>query len=280
MVFGCVSSEDDVMPPHFFREGLRLTSDGYVELLNTVVKPWIRRAADGRPYVWQQDSAPCHTSGKNQKWLSENFYDSTSPNVWPPNSPDPNPMDYFVWGAVEKDTDRPPSNTKAQFIKMKVFAALPRETVASACSEAGLKPASPGGPPRPPASFTREVIPRIASRIFSGLRGGVHVRVASIATARATGVVASSASPRLARDGPLRRVPGAWADLREYSPMTSGLHPPASNGTGVVHETQEEEVKVLPLQPQLRTDRKTVKPYYNLPHILSATIDSNRVGNI
>ncbi|KAL1109914.1 hypothetical protein AAG570_014148 [Ranatra chinensis] len=67
----------DVMPPHFFQEGLRLTSDDYVELLNTVVKPWTRRVANGRPYVRQQDSAPCHTSGKSQKWLSEHF--TTSP---------------------------------------------------------------------------------------------------------------------------------------------------------------------------------------------------------
>ena len=81
MVYGCVSSEGDVMPPHFFREGLRLNSDGYVELLNTVVKPWITRVANGRPYVWQQDSAPCHTSGKSEKWLTENFYDFTSTNV-------------------------------------------------------------------------------------------------------------------------------------------------------------------------------------------------------
>ena len=39
MVFGCVSCESDVMPPHFFREGLKLNSDAYVELLITVVKP-------------------------------------------------------------------------------------------------------------------------------------------------------------------------------------------------------------------------------------------------
>ena len=44
------------MPPHFFREGLRLNSDAYVELLITVVMPWITRVANGRPYVWQQDS--------------------------------------------------------------------------------------------------------------------------------------------------------------------------------------------------------------------------------
>ncbi|KAL1130046.1 hypothetical protein AAG570_012989 [Ranatra chinensis] len=94
-------------------EGLRLNSDGYVELLNTVVKPWIRRLANGRPYVWQQDSAPCHISGKMQKWLSENFYDFAIPNVWPPNSPDLNPMDYFVWGAFEKYTNRTPISCSA-----------------------------------------------------------------------------------------------------------------------------------------------------------------------
>ena len=39
------------MPPHFFRKGLRLNSDAYVVLLITVVKPWITRVANGRPYV-------------------------------------------------------------------------------------------------------------------------------------------------------------------------------------------------------------------------------------
>ena len=111
-------------------------SDAYVELLNTVVRPWITRVANGRPYACQQDSAPCHTSGKCQKWLSANFYDYTSPTVWPPNSPDLNPMDYYVWEAVEEDTNRRASTTKAQLIdKIKVvFFNFPRETVTSVCS--------------------------------------------------------------------------------------------------------------------------------------------------
>ena len=29
-------------------------------------------------------------------WLSENFHDHMTPNMWPPNSPDFNPMDYYV----------------------------------------------------------------------------------------------------------------------------------------------------------------------------------------
>ena len=102
-------------------------SDAYVELLNTVVQPWITKVANGRPNVWQQDSAPCHTSGKSKKWLSARFYDYTSPNVWPPNSPDLNTMDYYVCGAVEKDTNCHASTTKSQLIdRIKVvFETLP-----------------------------------------------------------------------------------------------------------------------------------------------------------
>ena len=104
------------MPQRFVFEGLRLNSDDYVELLITVVKPWITRVANGRSYVWQQDSTPCHTSGKSQQWLSSNFCDFNSPNVWPPNSPDVNPMDYYVWDAVEKYANCRASTTKAQLI--------------------------------------------------------------------------------------------------------------------------------------------------------------------
>ena len=49
---------------HFFREGIRLNSDAYVELLTTVVNPWIAIVANGRPYVWQQVSAPATLLGK------------------------------------------------------------------------------------------------------------------------------------------------------------------------------------------------------------------------
>ena len=124
------------MPPHFFRERLKLNSDTYVELIITVVKPWITRVANGRPCVWQQGTTPYHTSGKGKKCFSANFYDYTSPNVLSPNSQDLNPMDYYVWGAVEKDANRRTSTTKAQLIdRMKaVFETLPRESVASACS--------------------------------------------------------------------------------------------------------------------------------------------------
>ena len=104
-------------------------------IMLTVAKPWITRVANDRSYVWQQDSAPCHTSRKRQKQLSANFYDFTSTNVWPPNFPDLNPMDYYVWGAVKKDSNHCASTTKPQLIERikAAFEAFPQEIVKSAC---------------------------------------------------------------------------------------------------------------------------------------------------
>ena len=102
MVFGVISCEGDVMPPHFFSENVKLNTDGYIHVLSEVVKPWINHVvAAGRPYVWQQDSALCHTSWKTQAWLSQNFVNHTSPDIWPPSSPDCYPFDFFVWGMVK-----------------------------------------------------------------------------------------------------------------------------------------------------------------------------------
>ena len=52
----------------------------------------------------------------------------------PPNSPDLNPMDYYVYGAVEKDTNHLASTTNAHLIdRIKVvFETLSLQTVTSA----------------------------------------------------------------------------------------------------------------------------------------------------
>lgn len=47
MAFECVSSDGDAMQHHIFEEALRLSSGDYVELLDTVVKPWLERVSAG-----------------------------------------------------------------------------------------------------------------------------------------------------------------------------------------------------------------------------------------
>ena len=64
IAFGVVSSEGHIMPPHIFEVGLK-----------SVVIPWCNQVAGGRPWVWQQDSAPAHKSKETQTWLQKKCYD-------------------------------------------------------------------------------------------------------------------------------------------------------------------------------------------------------------
>ena len=75
-----------------------MNTEEYPKVMKDVIKPWMDRVANGRPYVFQQDSAPDHASKKTQAWLIQNLPHHWSPDVWPPNSPDLNPLAYFVWG--------------------------------------------------------------------------------------------------------------------------------------------------------------------------------------
>ena len=60
-----------------------------------------------------------------------------SKSIRPPSSPDPNPLDYFVWLYVENITNMTSHNTKASLIAgiCWVFADLPLALVEKACSQ-------------------------------------------------------------------------------------------------------------------------------------------------
>ena len=66
MVFGVVSSEGHIMPPHIFEVSLKVNTKVYLDELKSMVIPWCNQVAGGRPGVWQQDSAPAHKSKETQ----------------------------------------------------------------------------------------------------------------------------------------------------------------------------------------------------------------------
>lgn len=35
--------------------------------------------------------------------MAENFHEHITPNIWPPNSADPNPLDYYVLSVIESE---------------------------------------------------------------------------------------------------------------------------------------------------------------------------------
>ncbi|QQP48999.1 Putative transposable element [Caligus rogercresseyi] len=88
MMLGIVASTGDKMPPIWFPTGYRLTGADYLELLKT-----------------KQDGAPAHTCKAVQDWMETNmkFWPKT---MWPPQSPDLNPLDFSFWWHVESQACR------------------------------------------------------------------------------------------------------------------------------------------------------------------------------
>ena len=87
MVFGVVSNEDHIMPPHIFEVGLKVNTKVYLDVLKSVVILLCNQVAGGRLWVWQQDSAPAHKSNETQAWLQKECHDFVPFFHWPPSSP-------------------------------------------------------------------------------------------------------------------------------------------------------------------------------------------------
>ena len=89
MVFGVVSSEGHIMPPHIFEVSLKVNTQVYLDVLKSVVIPWCNQVAGGRPWVLQKESVPAHKSKVTQVWLQKECYDfvlfchwSPPPSTW------------------------------------------------------------------------------------------------------------------------------------------------------------------------------------------------------
>ena len=137
MVFGVLSSEGHIMPPHIFKVSLKVNTKAYLDVLKSVVIPWCNQVAGGRPWLWQQDSVPAHKSKETKGWLQKECYDFVPFSHCPPFSPDLNPLDYFIWSYIKNITNMTSHNTKASLIAaiQRIFAELPPVLVEKACSQ-------------------------------------------------------------------------------------------------------------------------------------------------
>jgi hypothetical protein len=86
----------------FVEPGTKVNCQYYREfLLSDQLLPAIRRIA-GDVYTFQQDSAPAHRARETIALLQRETPDFISPELWPPNSPDLNPVDYRIWGILQE----------------------------------------------------------------------------------------------------------------------------------------------------------------------------------
>ena len=102
ITLGVICSNGKVMPPIFFNPKEREGVTGTVRCCLTQSSPGWRLRLKGAPYIFQQDSAPSHTTIKTQKLLRSKKVTFWAPEMWPPNPPDLNPMDFFFKGELER----------------------------------------------------------------------------------------------------------------------------------------------------------------------------------
>jgi hypothetical protein len=83
--------------------GVRLTGERYLnEVLIPMLLPDCLRIFGDEEWCLIQDSAPCHRANIVQCWIEAEIPHFIRHNEWPPNSPDLNPMDFFVWGKLHQ----------------------------------------------------------------------------------------------------------------------------------------------------------------------------------
>jgi hypothetical protein len=86
----------------FVEPGAKVNGAYYRDVLLTQhLLPAIKQISGGY-FTFQQDSAPAHRAGETIALLSRETPDFISPQLWPPNSPDLNPVDYQIWSVLEE----------------------------------------------------------------------------------------------------------------------------------------------------------------------------------
>jgi len=66
------------------------------QLLSTI------RRISGDMFIFQQDNAPAHRARDTVELFKRETPAFIGPDLWPPNSPDLNPVDYKIWATMEQ----------------------------------------------------------------------------------------------------------------------------------------------------------------------------------
>lgn len=87
----------------FVEPGAKVNSEYYCEqVLRRGLLPDILSRCGRHNWTLQQDGAPSHTARNTINFLRQENVNFIEPDMWPPNSPDLNPVDYAIWGALQE----------------------------------------------------------------------------------------------------------------------------------------------------------------------------------
>lgn len=93
------------MTPYFFSQSSKVTVKRSSCTVDEARCKWAL-------FYTQQDGAPAHNGKKVQEFISVNVPEFWPNDIWPPSSPDTNPLDYYVWIICEKEVNKQPHGNK------------------------------------------------------------------------------------------------------------------------------------------------------------------------
>ena len=88
---------------HVLEPGVKINGAYYHDVvLRQMLLPDIGAASGSEFFVFQQDSVPSHRAKDTVALVDQETPDFIPPALWPPNSPDLNPVDYTVWSVLQE----------------------------------------------------------------------------------------------------------------------------------------------------------------------------------
>ena len=125
MVLDVVGSDGQKCPIIFIDANEKINRQVYEGLLDTHVIPWIKATYPEGAFDFQQDGAPAHSATATQARLSEELGGPDHlwrKKMWPPQSPDVNPLDYSGWSVLQ-DEVQATSHPSLESLKVRIVAA-------------------------------------------------------------------------------------------------------------------------------------------------------------
>lgn len=90
-----------------------MNQDKYIKVLETRLLPQTREWFREMPWIFQQDSAPCHTAKRVKTWCRQN---GVRVLPWAGNSPDMNPIEN-LWDVLKNEIHEVPITNKTKLIE-------------------------------------------------------------------------------------------------------------------------------------------------------------------
>src|ERR1700743_1329628 len=121
---------------HFVAEKAKIYAEYYVNNLLPDLIGDCKKLSPNSNFIFQQDGAPAHTSRLAQEFLEQNTPEFIKKDEWPPNSPDLNPLDFHIWGAMiekyEAYMPKPTNKAELKIVPEAIRNGLPQEPIKKA----------------------------------------------------------------------------------------------------------------------------------------------------